>query len=120
LFLFQDGGKPGQLIELHRFEQPRQEGWEEGKPLTIADLPFPSSGQNHADAIAVSLYQFQPPDGRTIYEWLDAETRSAVLRVLKELNRDPDERITEYLKQVYEDNERLNPEQFERDLYEDW
>lgn len=115
-----DGGNP-KLLELHHFSYPSdREQWEPGKEITAEDLPFPSSGNPYADAIAVSLYQFTAPDAKTMGKWLDAETRVGVLRVLRELNRNPDERISEFLKEVYEDNQRLHGDEFEKQFFEDW
>lgn len=120
LFLHAGEGRQPKLLELHQVEVEGSQGWEPGKELTISDLPFPTSGDSHADAIAVSLYQFNAPDAKTMHSWLDAETRLGVLRVLKELNRSPEDRINEFLKQVYEANQREYGDEFEKQFFEDW
>lgn len=118
LFLHQGATRPGKLIELHHYELTPREPWKEGDPITLADLPFPTSGDRHADTIALQLYHFNCPDGKIIHHWLDAGTRYNVQRVLSQLNRPVEERIEDYLKEIYEANKAESPEEFEYDLFD--
>lgn len=117
LFLHDGDSQPGKLVQLNRFDPPARQPWQEGTPITLADLPFPTSGSRHADAIALQLYHFNAPDGRTVHRWLDAQTRYGVQVVLQELSKPEDERISDYLKQVYEANLIATPE-LEEELFD--
>lgn len=97
------------LLRLHRVAATPRAEWQQGDPITIADVPFPSCGDRHADALALQFYHFGMPNGWEVHQTLDLQTRCGVQKVLAELNRDPDERINEYLKEIYEYNLQLDP-----------
>jgi hypothetical protein len=117
LFLPSLEGKPSQIVELHQFEATPQPEWEEGTPLTISDLPFPTSGDIYADQIASLVYSFQPPNAQQIWNWLDQQTRIKMQQVLAELNKPPEQRLSEYTQSVFEQWKESNQDLFEDEMY---
>lgn len=101
LFLYQgeEAESPGELVQLHLYEpksSKRATEADDGTP-TAASIPFPTSGNADHDTIGNLLVRWQPSEVQRLLQWLDAEALDNVLSVYGELNRDPEERLEEFV-----------------------
>ncbi|KYC42097.1 hypothetical protein WA1_19040 [Scytonema hofmannii PCC 7110] len=105
--------KPCEVLELHSFTVKTKPPKKEGEPLTPADISIESSGLPDADIFASLINLDESIEGAwRIWSTFDAQTINAIIGQLNELRRDPQERLTEYLNQRFEEWKRENQQTY--------
>jgi len=93
-----DDDKPGLLIQIQLYEPlQRKKTRKEDEPLTVADLPFPTSQNPDCDTLANLVSAFGVTEGIWLFENCSAEYLDKILFSWGELQRPADERVNEYV-----------------------
>ncbi|MBW4469295.1 MAG: hypothetical protein KME45_03425 [Stenomitos rutilans HA7619-LM2] len=112
--------EPSLLVALHTFTpQPKAERVKSpDDPITVDDLPFPSSGDYDYDTIANLANGFGWEMGLWLYEHFPIEGLDKFLYTHSELQKDPEQRVMESLKRSYDGWKQENAEEYERRTYQ--
>lgn len=97
-----DDDKPGLLIQMQLYEPlQRKRQRKDDEPLTVADLPFPTSGNADCDTLANLISAFGVTEGMWLFENCSAEYLDKILFSWGELQRPGDDRVREYVSGLF-------------------
>jgi hypothetical protein len=110
--------EPCYLVRLHTFNikappPPKKEGGN----ITPADVPIPSSGNDDADLFARLITVDNSIEGAwMLWSQFDAGFLSNLVQQFNELQRDPDERVREYIAARFADWKQQNQDVYKKSL----
>jgi len=114
-----DDGQPGRLVQMQLYE-PKQKKRVRGEdePLTIADIPFPTSGNPDCDTLANLISAFGVTDGFWMFQNCSAEYLDKILYSWSELQRPADDRVNEYVSNLFFNS--MESDDYKRSMFSEW
>lgn len=117
---YQDGSVDlPRIIKLQMFVPvPRKDRTrKEDAPVTVKDLPYPTSGNNDCDTLSSLIHGFNE-FGIWMWENLPGESLDKIQYTIGELSRPGDERVSEYINELFA--KELESEDYRQSMFEEW